>query len=421
MLQECFWRMDDFKEFGIFVLRFYKDCSVMYVIIDDRVPVNVKDGRPVFAYAKDPNELWVCFIEKAYAKLHGCYKAIIGGYCHNGLCDMTGFPPRLMVFKSGFEGYNSSLDDATMTIADPVEKEKAKIELVWDMLVKYRKWNSLMGCSIQNKDKKAKAEAHGEKGLIMGHAYSFLDLNTIQIPGPGGKGTEEVRLVRVRNPWGRGEWEGDWSDDSEQYAKHQELIVTKFTDASQEKVEENAQDGTFFMRFEDWYKQFTHLFVALHFPASWSGKQTQGVWNGELGGNRKMDTWMGNPRIRLFIKGQPGDAPDAQKQVFVGLYIKDTRLTLGFDYYTDPLYATALAFDIVAEDELMKASKQSGEVIKESNIVTTTLKDQKKTLVKQPAYMYGTTQVIVSTRAILTYFPPIHTIMLITHCTNIPP
>ena len=38
------------------------------------------------------NELWVLLLEKAYAKLHGGYKAIAGGLPHEALMDLTGCP-----------------------------------------------------------------------------------------------------------------------------------------------------------------------------------------------------------------------------------------------------------------------------------------------------------------------------------------
>jgi hypothetical protein len=97
LLKQCFWKADSFKSYGLFVVRFFKGCEVIFVIIDDRIPVKKRDGKVIFAMCKDPNELWVPLIEKAYAKLHGCYKALIGGYSHNALSDMTGFSPRLMV------------------------------------------------------------------------------------------------------------------------------------------------------------------------------------------------------------------------------------------------------------------------------------------------------------------------------------
>ena len=181
LLRRCFWQEEKFREFGMFVCRFYKDTSMMYVIIDDRIPVKQKDGKPIFACCKDPNELWVPLIEKAYSKLHGCYKAIIGGYSHNALADMTGYSPRLVVMKKGFPGFSDALGK----------------EDVWSMLQRYTRWESLMGTSIQS-DPKAnhKVEAEAGMGLHMGHAYSFLGLGTIQVDG------KPTRLVRLRNPWG---------------------------------------------------------------------------------------------------------------------------------------------------------------------------------------------------------------------------
>jgi hypothetical protein len=164
LLNQCFWRMDSYKEFGIFVCRFFKDCSVVYVIIDDRIPVKAKDGRPIFGHAKDPNELWVCFLEKAYAKLHGCYKALIGGFCHYGLGDMTGYSPRMIVLKPGYAGYSNTLDLAAAefekiggkTLTDTEHKDNLKarkIDQIWDILIKYCEWDSLMGSSIQSDPK----------------------------------------------------------------------------------------------------------------------------------------------------------------------------------------------------------------------------------------------------------------------------
>lgn len=111
LLAKCFWRLESFKEFGLFVCVFYKDCALRYVIIDDRIPVFANSGKVVFAQCKDPNELWVPLIEKAYAKLHGCYKALIGGYVHFGLADMTGFAPRLVGIQPGHMGYSDAFTD----------------------------------------------------------------------------------------------------------------------------------------------------------------------------------------------------------------------------------------------------------------------------------------------------------------------
>jgi len=69
-----------FRNFGLYVIRIFKDFNWIYVIIDNRVPVNKKTGKPVFGRAQSPHEMWVSLIEKAYAKMHGCYGNLAKGY-----------------------------------------------------------------------------------------------------------------------------------------------------------------------------------------------------------------------------------------------------------------------------------------------------------------------------------------------------
>ena len=52
----------------------------------------------------------------------------------------------------------------------------------------------------------ADIEAKLETGLVKGHAYSVTGATRVSVKG------KEVRLVRIRNPWGQKEWNGDWSD-----------------------------------------------------------------------------------------------------------------------------------------------------------------------------------------------------------------
>ena len=80
------------REWGIYVIRFFKNYSWRYVIIDDRLPCFTSTGTPeiVFGKNKDETEFWVPLVEKAYAKMHYCYEALISGYIDDGLVDMTG-------------------------------------------------------------------------------------------------------------------------------------------------------------------------------------------------------------------------------------------------------------------------------------------------------------------------------------------
>ena len=59
-------------------------------MIDDRIPCFSYSKKPVFGSCSQLHELWVPLIEKAYAKLHGCYEALISGFIDDALNDMTG-------------------------------------------------------------------------------------------------------------------------------------------------------------------------------------------------------------------------------------------------------------------------------------------------------------------------------------------
>jgi hypothetical protein len=57
---------------------------------------------PYFARCKDPDELWVPIVEKAYAKIHGSYESLIGGYIDQGLNDLSGLCSEQIVLRQVF-------------------------------------------------------------------------------------------------------------------------------------------------------------------------------------------------------------------------------------------------------------------------------------------------------------------------------
>ena len=79
-----------YRSRGLYVIRIFKDFQWIYVIIDERIPVDKETKLPVFGCCKDPHEMWVALIEKAYAKLHGCYGNLISGYIDEGIQELTG-------------------------------------------------------------------------------------------------------------------------------------------------------------------------------------------------------------------------------------------------------------------------------------------------------------------------------------------
>ena len=60
--------------------------------------------------------------------------------------------------------------------------------------------------------------AKANHGLVAHHAYSYLDLLSIESGDLKGQ-----YLVQLRNPWGHGEWDGAWSDNSHLWDEHPDV------------------------------------------------------------------------------------------------------------------------------------------------------------------------------------------------------
>jgi hypothetical protein len=74
---------------GCYLVYFYINGVKKPVIIDDFLPC--KNNQPVFAHSRDA-EVWVCLLEKAWAKLHGSYVITEGGLPCFASYHMTGVP-----------------------------------------------------------------------------------------------------------------------------------------------------------------------------------------------------------------------------------------------------------------------------------------------------------------------------------------
>ena len=64
----------------------------------------------------------------------------------------------------------------------------------------------------------------------------------------------EVRLVKIRNPYGFKEWTGDWSDKSKKWTVRLRAQVNC----------EDREDGVFFMTFSDFIKFFTRTTICYY-------------------------------------------------------------------------------------------------------------------------------------------------------------
>ena len=61
------------------------------VTIDDSFPCYSDNRAQIYSKAVR-NQLWVCLVEKAAAKMYGCYEALNSGTLLEGLSTLTGAP-----------------------------------------------------------------------------------------------------------------------------------------------------------------------------------------------------------------------------------------------------------------------------------------------------------------------------------------
>ena len=189
------------------------------ILIDDYFPArNTSFKKFAFAYSST-KEIWVPLLEKAWAKINGCYAKIGTGGLHNEFFDLCS------------ESYNEYI----------LIKNKNK-DLLWKEIFEGEKKNYMMTAGTTKNANNFKLE---KIGLTPGHAYTVLGVLEIN----------KEKVVKLRNPWGNFEFSGDWSD-----------YCSKWTPELKIKYEFNKKnDGVFYMGYDDFLKYFITIgFAKIH-------------------------------------------------------------------------------------------------------------------------------------------------------------
>ena len=89
------------------------------------------------------------------------------------------------------------------------------------------------------------------EGVVGGHAYSLIAAKRVKV-----KGSDPVRLLQLRNPWGNFEWTGRWSDASAEWTTHKKVAKACGVDPGKP-----SDDGVFWMAYEDFLAYFDSIDV----------------------------------------------------------------------------------------------------------------------------------------------------------------
>ena len=328
-----------FSSKGIYCFRFFKNFKWRYVLIDDRLPCHAtynpnQPKKLIFAHCRQDNEFWVPLIEKAYAKIHGSYYALISGCIDDGMVDMTGLVSKKILKDNSLLSNIQRIDEfwnLLMNFSSLKFENELRTQAGKKVTSKYFTRNkSMMGCSVERNGKTVEMEVsmQGHKiGIIAGHAYSILD--AFELNKPRSKKSRKCsRLLRIRNPWGNYEWNGKWCDNSEEVIKNkekiEEILNIKYADTD-EKIDFSKDDGTFLMRYSDFRKIFNNIFICQNFPPSFIGVRFYDEWTKKNSGGlplhstrEEFNDFFKNPQYFFELK-KPG-------KVIISLLQNDGRL-----------------------------------------------------------------------------------------------
>ncbi|KAE9221712.1 hypothetical protein PF005_g7000 [Phytophthora fragariae] len=286
-----------FKQFGVFTCRFYKDDHWVSVTTDTRVPYST-ELQPEDKASANKNEVFIPFLEKAYAKLHGSYQALdekYGGGVGGSAGTSSGRILEAFLDCTGGSAHRVDLqlervkqlqfDQATA--GDPAAAASSPSMLLWKQLLRYKRRK----CILTTQLRQLSFNAHDvtAMGVVKNRQYIIQHVTELGLPsaggsGPGGSSNEQgaeemLRFVKLKTAWGRGMWKGEWSNDDSKWEEHAQIEQAMRSDPRCE-FSRSGHDGCFWMLWEDLLDTFTELFVVHVFPPDARQYSVRGDWVG---------------------------------------------------------------------------------------------------------------------------------------------
>jgi len=203
-------------------------------IIDDYIPTD-KNGNLVFCQDND-GVIWPILFEKAYAKAFGAYCRLdTGGTTSLTLRDLTGAPA--ICYHLGEENDDQTNTVDTHTLLELIEEANGRRFII-------------------TSGTDGEGEVKAENGLTLGHAYTFVQLLKVRVQG------QLEKLVHLRNPWGKDDWNGEWSESWQGWT--QQLRNQIKYQAGDDTNFSNTTTGEILMTFDDFCDNFKTVSICYY-------------------------------------------------------------------------------------------------------------------------------------------------------------
>jgi len=216
---------------GSYLCRIHFNGSFREIQVDDFLPVD-DTGSLMCSRSVVSNEFWVSIVEKAMVKMYGDNYGGIPSSSAVEFNHLIGWIPETISFN----------DDLVIDT-----------DVLWERLYEEFERGTLVSCLGTEKLRDATEDdtlggcVSKSTGLVENHTYSVLDLREYR----------GLRLVKLKNPWGKVSWKGqfsarddrNWSADLERYLKYNRI-----------KAKEQ-DEGIFWMTWNNAFKYFSNLYI----------------------------------------------------------------------------------------------------------------------------------------------------------------
>jgi len=237
------------------------------IVIDERLCTD-HSGTLLGAKPSADGELWVCYLEKAFAVLCGGWDKIKGGNSDHAWRILTGCAHVYTILREqdGWGCYRSGTKDAKTGKWDPLQnspkdcsstlspidwpqvggggsmRERLEDNDLFERLFHWDEHNFMLAAGT-----KSGSDQHTTDGIVDGHAYAMLKV-VANVADSG------INMVQMRNPWGHEEFKnGAWVDDGHGWDKHPEI--------KQQLKPAVADDGIFWMDQREFFAHFKTFYL----------------------------------------------------------------------------------------------------------------------------------------------------------------
>lgn len=156
-------------------------------IVDDYLPIwDNNYDQPIFANIGYDDSLWGAITEKEFAKWYGNYEHTIAGWMKHAVSALNGSP------------------------VDEKWHHSQTADQIWDFLRTHHEDKDII-TAASNFDCGSDNNLTPD-GIACSHAYSILGSKVMEFEDSETGVTKNIRMIKVRNPWGTENYWGPWSD-----------------------------------------------------------------------------------------------------------------------------------------------------------------------------------------------------------------